>query len=249
MNLKGKTAIVTGGGAGFGLGLVRELVNHGSNVVIFDSSAEAIDSLQIQLPTVKSVLCDVSDDKQVDKSVIAAIEYFGSVDILVNNAGIMKSAALVNPLSRGDKRHSRDLWHQVIDVNLNSAFYLGSTVADHMLQMRIKGVIINVSSISAAGNAGQSAYSASKAAVEALTAVWAKELAPFGIRSAAVAPGFIKTKGANEALEKKYLEDWISRTPLRRSGEINEVVDAILFCIKNDFFNGRVLSLDGGLVI
>ena len=249
MNLKGQTAIVTGGGAGFGLGLVRELVNHGSNVAIFDSSAEAINSLQIQFPAAKSILCDVSDDKQVDKSVTAVIEYFGSIDILVNNAGIMRSATLVNPLSRGDKRHSRDLWHQVIDVNLNSVFYLGSTVADHMLQMRAKGVIINVSSISAAGNAGQSAYSASKAAVEALTAVWAKELAPFGIRSVAVAPGFTNTKGANEALEKEYLEDWISRTPLRRSGEIHEVVDAILFCIKSDFFNGRVLSLDGGLVI
>jgi len=249
MNLQGKKAIVTGGAAGFGLRLTERLAKAGAVVVVFDVNAETIAAVEMRLPNVRGVLCDVGDDAQVDRAVETAVDHLGGIDILVNNAGIMNSLPLVNLLARGDRRHSRELWHKVMDVNLNSVFYLGSTVAERMLRARCKGTIVNVSSIAAQGNAGQSAYAASKAAVEALTKVWAKELGPFGIRCAAVSPGFSDTQGAADALEAELLGRWISQVPLRRLGEVDEVVDAILFVIKNDFFNGRVLKIDGGLVI
>jgi 3-oxoacyl-[acyl-carrier protein] reductase len=249
MNLHSKKAIVTGGAAGFGLRLTERLVESGAHVAVFDVNREAIATLEARLPSVCGIVCDVGDDAQVDRAVENAVSYLGGIEILVNNAGIMKSAPLVNLLARGDRRHSRELWHKVMDVNLNSVFYVGSTVADRMLRARSKGVIVNVSSISAQGNAGQSAYAASKAGIEALTKVWAKELGLFGIRCAAVSPGFANTQGAADAMESELLNRWVSQVPLRRLGEIDEVVNAILFVIENDFFSGRVLNIDGGLVI
>ena len=118
-----------------------------------------------------------------------------------------------------------------------------------MVRRRIKGLIINVSSICAQGNIGQSAYSASKAGLEAMTHVWAKELNPMGIRCCCLAPGFVDTVGAKQALNSSTLESWISQVPLKRLATIDELVDGMLFLIQNDFFNGKVLNLDGGLRI
>ena len=249
MDLEGKKAIVTGGASGFGLRLTERLAEAGAAVAVFDVNAAAIAALEARLPNVRGVPCDVGNDAQLDQAVETVVDHLGGIDILVNNAGIMKSAPLVNMLARGDRRHSREVWHKVIEVNLNSVFYLGSTVAEQMLRTRSKGVIVNVSSIASQGNAGQSAYAATKAAVEALTKVWAKELGLFGIRCAAVSPGFANTQGAADALEAELLDRWVSQVPLRRLAEVDEVVDGILFVIRNDFFNGRVLNIDGGLVI
>ena len=249
MNLKGKKAIVTGGASGFGLHLTERLISEGVEVAVFDINDAAIKVLKNRLSQVVAIVCDVGNEVDVDRAVENAYAQMSDIDILVNNAGIMNSAPLVNFLSSGDRRHSRDLWHKVMDVNLNSVFYLGSTVADRMLRSRNKGVIVNVSSIAAQGNIGQSAYAASKAAVEALTKTWSKELGQFGIRCAAVAPGFVNTQGTVDAIEERLLERWVSQVPLRRLGSIDEVVDAILFIIRNEFFNGCILRLDGGLVL
>jgi 3-oxoacyl-[acyl-carrier protein] reductase len=249
MNLQGKKAIVTGGASGFGLRLTERLLQNGVSVVVLDINTDAISALRSSLPEVKTIICDVSDDAQVDRSVDEALKHLGGVDILINNAGLMSSAPLVNLLAKGDRRHSRELWKKVIDVNLNAVFYLSSTIAERMLRERRKGVIVNISSIAAQGNAGQSAYAASKAAIEALTKVWAKELGLFGIRCVAVSPGFSNTKGGADALEAELLNRWVPQVPLRRLGEVEEVVDAILFAVQNDFFNGRVLNIDGGLVL
>ena len=159
----------------------------------------------------------------------------------------MKNAPLVNILSRPDSRHSIDLWDNVIQINQNAIFYMARSVVNKMIKNRNKGVIINISSIAARGNAGQTAYSATKAAVEAMTKVWAKELGGFDIRSVSIAPGFMNTLGTHDALEEKMLAKWIEKTPLKRTGEISEVVQAAQFAIENDFFNGEVLNVNGGL--
>ncbi len=249
MKIHGSTALVTGGGSGFGRRLTERLAESGSSVAVLDVDFESIEALKALLPNVYGLVCDVADDAQVEQAVQSVTNQLGSIDILVNNAGIMTSAPLVNLLAKGNRRHPRELWHRVIDVNLNSVFYLTSTIAEQMVRDRRKGVIVNISSISARGNAGQSAYSATKAAVEALTKVWAKELGPFGVRCAAVAPGFANTQGAADALESKLLDRWVEQVPLHRLAEIDEVVDGIIFVIENDFFNGRVLKIDGGLVV
>jgi len=130
---------------------------------------------------------------------------------------------------------------------LNGVFYMTSHAVRKMVEQRRRGLIINISSICAAGNLGQSAYSASKAAVNALTVTWAKELGPFGIRVAGVAPGFTRTDTTINSMSESVLNDWKSKTPSRRIADPLEIVEGILFIIRNDFFNGRILELDGGL--
>jgi 3-oxoacyl-[acyl-carrier protein] reductase len=107
-------------------------------------------------------------------------------------------------------------------------------------------VIINISSISRAGNAGQSNYAAAKAGVASLSVVWARELARYGIRSAAIAPGFTHTP-ILESMKPEMLEKMLAPVPLKRLGEPSEIAHAARFIFENDFYNGRVIDLDGGL--
>jgi 3-oxoacyl-[acyl-carrier protein] reductase len=145
--------------------------------------------------------------------------------------------------------HDPEAWNKVLAANLTSVFYMTSCVVEKMISTRTKGVIVNISSVSASGNAGQSAYSAAKAGVNALTAVWAKELSPMGIRVAAVAPGFTETESTKEAVSETMLRETIKRVPLRRLGRPAEIADGVLSVITNDFFNGKILELDGGLIV
>jgi len=110
-------------------------------------------------------------------------------------------------------------------------------------------VIVNISSISASGNEGQTAYSAAKAGVDAMTVTWAKELGRWGIRCNAVAPGFIGTESTRQALKQDVVERIRASTPLRRLGEAQEVALAVAALVENDFMNGVVLRVDGGLRI
>jgi 3-oxoacyl-[acyl-carrier protein] reductase len=118
-----------------------------------------------------------------------------------------------------------------------------------MLKRRTKGVVINLSSISANGNAGQSAYSAAKAGVNALTRTWAKELGGVGIRFVSIAPGFLDTPSTQTALSEAILTKLKQQIPLRRLGEVEHIYQAVRFIVENDYLNGTVLEVDGGLVI
>jgi 3-oxoacyl-[acyl-carrier protein] reductase len=119
-------------------------------------------------------------------------------------------------------------------------------VVEGMLRARRPGLIVNVSSISRAGNPGQSAYAASKAAVDALTVTWSQELAIYGIRVVALAPGFIETSMTTR-IPPVFLERIRERTPLGRFGTLDEFGHVIEFIVENDYLNGKVLELDGGL--
>ncbi|MEA3642772.1 MAG: SDR family oxidoreductase [Lamprobacter sp.] len=247
MDLRQKPALITGGAAGFGRALAERLLAEGARVAALDCDCERLEQFAATHPALLAITCDVANPAQVEQAVSQVSDAFDGIQVLVNNAGIMRSAPLINPLDRQDPRHPLDLWQQVMDVNLNSVFYLTRAVAADMVRRRNRGVIVNVSSISARGNAGQSAYSAAKAGVEALTVVWAKELGRLGIRVAAIAPGFCDTQGAADALEAAQLQRWIDQVPLKRMGQVEEVVEALLWILKADYFNGRVLELDGGL--
>jgi len=109
--------------------------------------------------------------------------------------------------------------------------------------------VLNFSSMAADGNAGQSAYSAAKAALESLTVTWSKELGPFGIRVNAVAPGFIDTPSTAKALTPAQIATWIKQVPAARMGTLAEIAHAVRFIIENDYYNGKVLRVDGGLRI
>ena len=241
--------IITGAGAGFGKAMALTFSKLGAKIYALDIDELALNNLCNEDNTISAFVCDVSDNEQVESIVDEIYALDKMVNVLINNAGIMKNSPMVNILSRPDSRHSVELWNRIIAVNQNSVFYMTRSVAAKMIRYRNKGVIVNISSISARGNAGQTAYAASKAAVEAMNKVWAKEFGCFGIRSVAVAPGFIDTAGTHDALEEKMLEQWIAKTPLRRTGYISEIVAAIKFAIENDFVNGEVINVNGGLVV
>ncbi len=249
MNIKGLRIIITGAGSGFGKEMALKLSKQGARIAALDINPAALDTLKSECPEITTWICNVSSNAQVEKTVDKIFVDFGGLEVLINNAGIMKNAPLVNILGKTEKRHPVELWENVIAVNQSSVFYMTRACTDNMINKRCKGVIINISSISAKGNIGQTAYSASKAAVEAMTLVWAKELGRFGIRSVAIAPGFMDTAGTHEAIEEKLLSQWIDKTPLRRTGTIDEVVRTVFFTIENDFVNGVVISVNGGLTI
>lgn len=249
MEINALRIIITGAGSGFGKEMALQLSKKGAKIAAIDINTEALENLKKEQPEILIWNCNVADNAQVEKTVDDIFIALGGIEVLINNAGIMKNAPLINILNRTEKRHSVELWNNVIAVNQSSVFYMTRACTDNMISKRCKGVIINISSISAQGNIGQTAYSASKAAVEAMTKVWAKELGRFGIRSVAIAPGFMDTTGAQDALEEKMLAQWIEKTPLRRTGTIDEVVKTVFFAIENDFVNGTTINVNGGLTI
>ena len=247
MQIKDKVAIVTGGGSGLGKSIVEMLLNANVKVAIIDINQDALDLLDYSENVLK-IACDITKKFDVEKSVKQVIDHFVKIDILINNAGVLYSEPLIN-LTAKDKRHSIKGWQKVIDVNLTAPFIVGSYVAEHMIMTRVKGVIVNISSISARGNAGQSAYSAAKAGLESMTQVWAKELGVFGIRSVAVAPGFMNTQSTSLAVNQGILDYLKKETPLRRLGDATDIAHAVKFVIENDYINGKTIEIDGGLTI
>lgn len=247
MDIKDKKAIVTGGVKGIGKCLVEKLVNGGAVVGVFDIDREGLNKLKEDIHGIYCRICDVSDCRQVKESVDEFYKEFGRIDILVNNAAFIYNSLLISLTAGGVKKHDTDMWDRVIATDLSSVFYMTVNVVEKMLLKRTKGVIVNVSSICASGNAGQSAYSAAKAGVNALTATWAKELSPLGIRVAGIAPGYTETETTRQAMTEDVLKEWVKKVPLRRLGKPEEIADGIMFVIKNDFMNGKVLEIDGGL--
>ena len=244
MNVRGKQIIVTGGVNGLGRAMVHALLVRECNVTVFDVDLAGFDELQ--KTGVRCVACDVTNYEQVN----AAVEQLaGAPDVLINNAGILYSEPLVKIAEDGPKLHAYETWDRVLRTNLSSVFYVTAPVVAKMIVTRTKGVVVNIGSVSAAGNPGASAYSAAKAGVHALTQAWAKELGPMGIRVIAIAPGFVDTDSAHAATSETALRETIKRVPLRRLGKAEEVAAAVVAAIENDFFNGKVLELDGGLTV
>lgn len=249
VDLRGKKVIVTGGVRGLGRAMVEQLINREARVTVFDLNTAGFDDLRKQQSSVNCVECDVTNQELVIKATNQFHEAFGAADVLINNAGILYSEPLVKITPAGAVRHDFAAWNRVLAADLSSVFYMASCVVEKMITTRTKGLIVNISSVSAAGNPGASAYSAAKAGVNALTASWAKELGPLGIRVVAVAPGFTDTDSTREAVSETTLLETIRKVPLRRLGTPKEIAAGVVSVIENDFFNGKVFELDGGLVV
>lgn len=249
MNLSETQVLITGGGRGIGRHLADNLVGKARRIAVFERDEAAHRELIAALPNVSCYRCDVTDPTAVADA-FTTLEKDGlEIDVLVNNAGLIYSAPLINMTEKANRVHSTEAWQEVLAANLSSVFYVTSQVVDRMLKRRKKGVVITMSSISARGNAGQSAYSAAKAGVNALTRTWAKELGGFGIRFAAIAPGFLDTPSTRQALSEAILSKLKQQIPLRRLGEVEHIYQTVRFIIENDYVNGTVLEIDGGLVI
>jgi len=249
MNIGGLNIIITGAASGFGKEMTIQFSQSGANVFAIDINQTGLEELKKTCQSINIYYCDITDNDLVENTIKSIFDKINRPTVLINNAGIMKNAPLINLLDKNEKKHNLDLWNKVVAINQTSVFLMTRSFAEQMLSKRLKGAIVNISSISSQGNIGQTAYSATKAAVESMTKVWAKELGRFGIRANAVAPGFMDTAGTHEALEEKMLSQWIEKTPLRRTGTINEVVGAVRFAIENDFITGEVINVNGGLTI
>jgi 3-oxoacyl-[acyl-carrier protein] reductase len=251
MDIRSKTVVVTGGGRGIGRSIAVWLAREGANIAIFDVNAADLEAT-VALCVAQSVQArgytvDIANEAEVGAAMARVAADFGRLDGLVNNAGILRDALLVKVKDGAVVgRMSMDQWNAVIAVNLSGVFLCAREAAAHMIELGNGGVIVNISSISRAGNAGQSNYSAAKAGVESMSVVWAKELARYGIRVGAVAPGFTQTD-ILAAMRPEILERLMSPVPLKRLGKPEEIAHAVGFIFENDFFTGRCLEVDGGL--
>lgn len=255
MIVEKQNIIVTGAGRGLGLEISRSLLKQGASVVMTDIDVAALDQAVEQcaeLAHESGGRClarksDVADEQDVANLFDESEKVFGPVTGLINNAGILRDAMLVKA-KNGEiiDRMSLDSWQAVIDVNLTGVFLCGREAATRMIESQGSGVIINISSVSQAGNPGQSNYAAAKAGVSALTVTWARELARHNIRVAAIAPGVFETDMVTSMKPEAY-DRFLQAIPLKRTGTLEELADAVNFIIKNDYFTGRALELDGGL--
>jgi 3-oxoacyl-[acyl-carrier protein] reductase len=251
VDVRGKTILVTGAGRGIGRSLAAHFATKGANLALLDTNAQGVDETRTQCAglgiVARSYVADAANEDKVIGALDAVSADFGRIDGLVNNAGIVRDAMLVK-VKDGQVVGKMTLaqWQEVIDVNLTGVFLCARETAQRMISDAGGGVIVNVSSISRAGNAGQTNYSAAKAGVAAMTVVWAKELARYGIRVGAVAPGFTRTPMV-EAMKPEALAKMTAPIPLARLGEPEEIAHAVGFIFENDLFTGRCVEIDGGL--
>ena len=251
MELRNKTVVVTGAGRGIGRAIALQLARHGADIALFDRNEADLDEAAAlcaaESVQARSYRVNVADESEVSAAMTKVGAEFGRLDGLVNNAGIVRDGLLVKVKDGAVVgRMSMDQWDSVIAVNLSGVFLCAREAAAHMIEFGNGGVIVNISSISRVGNAGQSNYSAAKAGVESMSVVWAKELARYGIRVGSIAPGFTHTD-ILATMRPEVLDKLTAPVPLKRLGKPEEIAHAVRFIFENDFFTGRCLEIDGGL--
>lgn len=244
--LEGKTALVTGASKGIGKAIAITYAEQGANVAFtYLSSVEQGEALAGELAAkgvkAKGYRSDASDFAQADKLIQDVIADFGSLDILVNNAGITMDNLLL--------RMTEEMWDKVIAVNLKSCFNTVKAATKQMMKQK-SGSIINMTSVvGVKGNAGQANYAASKAGIIGFTKSVALELGSRGVRSNAIAPGFIETE-MTAKLDEKTVQSWRDAIPMKRGGKPEDVANACVF-LGSDlsaYVTGQVLQVDGGML-
>lgn len=244
IDLKGKTAIVTGGGQGIGRAIATALHSAGANVVVnyFADAAgrnrELAEGFARELgERAVAAVADVRNPAELAGLVEIAVSRFGGLDFLVNNAGILRDKSF-RKMNSGD-------WQDVIDTNLTGVFNACQAAAE---KLRDGGAIVNVASLSAAmGFFGQANYASAKAGVVTLTKVLSKELARRNIRVNAVAPGVINTE-MGQSIPEENRKVMLTNIPLGRFGEPEEIANVVLFLCSDlaSYVTGQTVHINGG---
>ena len=244
--LEGKTALITGASKGIGKSVAIRFAEHGANVAFtYLSSVEQGEALEKALQEkgvkAKGFRSDASDFTAAQELIDGVIKEFGQLDVLINNAGITKDNLLM--------RMNEEMWDGVMNINLKSVFNTVKAATRNFMKQK-SGSIINMTSVvGIKGNAGQANYAASKAGIIGFTKSVALELGSRGIRSNAIAPGFIETE-MTEKLDEKTVEGWRAGIPLKRGGKPEDVADACVFLASDmaSYITGQVLQVDGGML-
>lgn len=244
--LQGKTALITGASKGIGRSIALKYAEQGANVAFtYLSSVEQGQALEAELASkgvkAKGYRSDASDYAQAEKLINDVVTEFGSLDVLINNAGITQDTLLL--------RMSEEQWDKVINVNLKSCFNTVKAATKPMMKQKAGSIINMTSVVGLKGNAGQANYAASKAGIIGFTKSVALELGSRGIRSNAIAPGFIETE-MTAVLDPKTVQSWRDAIPLKRGGRPEDVADACVFLGSDmsTYISGQVLQVDGGML-
>jgi NAD(P)-dependent dehydrogenase (short-subunit alcohol dehydrogenase family) len=264
MRLKGKVAMVTGGGSGIGRAIVLALAREGADILIPDiqmANAEAVvREVQDLGRTSIAQRVDVSHEAEIQNSIRDGIRAFGRIDILVNNAGVNPGLGL--PFTRQVEAD----WDKVFDVNVKSVFFTCKTIAPHFMERR-SGKILNIASIAGPlSSTTMPSYSVSKMGIVTFTKIVAKDLAPYNVNVNAICPGLLYTdmwKKIGEVIREtnpayadltprqmfeKRVEEWI---PLKREQTPEDIGHAAVFLVSEEARNitGQALMVDGGVVM
>lgn len=242
-NLTGRFAVITGGGKGIGAAIAARFLRDGAaGAALLDYDASLVQATAEQLDPggrrTQAIGCDVSDPEQVRAAVLQVRNAFDRIDILVNNAGITRDAIF--------HKMEPNAWNAVLNVNLNGVYYLCREIVPLMREQQY-GRIVNISSTSAFGNAGQANYAASKAAVIGLTKTLAREGGSKNIVANCIAPGYINTD-MFQAVPKAIIEEYMKGIPMKRLGQPEEVASVASFLASDDasFLSGQCLVVSGG---
>jgi 3-oxoacyl-[acyl-carrier protein] reductase len=247
--LDNKRVLVTGGSRGIGAGVVRVAMQEGADVAfIFNRSSDAATEQSRQMEGLypgrrcRSFACDVADTEAMRDTIKAITGELGRIDALVNNAGITRDAALA--------RMRREQWDEVIATNLGSLFNATQPLVLQFVKQRA-GSIINMTSFAGVhGSGAQTNYAASKAGIIGFTKALSKEIASFGVRVNAVAPGFIETDMLS-GLDEERLKYLKAQIPTGRLGTPEDVAHMVCFLASDRaaYITGQVFQVDGGLVL
>lgn len=247
-SLKGKAAIVTGGGRGLGRQMAVAFADAGAKIMVCSRKLEACEDTVKEIEAMGgealALRCDISDPDQVRQAVDQTLHTFGAIDILVNNSGATWGApALEMPL---------EAWNKVMNVNVTGTFLMSKTVGKHMVESQ-SGKIINIASVAGLNGADPRfmdavGYNASKGAIVTLTKDLAAKWGPSNVNVNAIAPGFFPTKMSKDILEMGG-QMIIDRTPLQRLGGDDDLKGAALFLASkaSDYVTGEILAVDGGM--
>ena len=251
MELKGKTAVVTGGSRGIGKAIALRLAKDGANIGVLNLQENLGQKVAEEIRQAGSqaiaIACDVTEYNKVQDAVSRIQREFGSIDILINNAGIDESRVFVDT--------DPDLWERIINTNYKSFLITTHVCVTYMIEQK-SGNIVNLGSDAGRiGSPGEVLYCGTKAAIMASSKALAKELARFNIRVNCVSPGPVHTDLWNSLHSgekgKKVTEAVTRMIPLRHLGTPEEVADVVAFFVSDDsrYLTGQVLSADGGLTM
>ncbi len=257
MELKGKVAVITGGGSGIGEAVAKSLAGSGLRIMLGDMSQEGLDRVEKEIRDAggeaASQVVDVTKDEDTARLMDAAIESFGEINVVVPCAGIIRDKLVISTdkeTGKVKKVMSTDDFRKVVEVNLTGSFITLREAAVRMIDNGYQGVLFTISSIQKAGGVGQLNYSSTKAAL----AMWPKVLVGEfqmrninSIRVVSIAPGYVGTPMVR-GMDQKALEKILSNVNLGRLIEPEEIADTIRHVISNEAINATCIEVTGGTI-